>query len=204
MNEEETGDAIDAGLAARAEAGDQRAFGELMARHKAWLYRFVRRHQPDAEEAYDILQETFTSAWGALRRYDPERPFHVWLRRIALNKCRDRARKAMVRRALFGSIGLGVGGGSESGPPEVADPAPRPDGAAAAHQAVQRLERAIAALPRQLREPLVLTALEGMSQKEAAELLGVGVKVVETRIYRARKQLAGVLERDDIDEVGGD
>jgi ABC-type branched-subunit amino acid transport system ATPase component len=55
LNEEETGDAIDAGLAAKAEAGDQRAFAELMARHKAWLYRFVRRHQPDAEEAYDIL-----------------------------------------------------------------------------------------------------------------------------------------------------
>ena len=83
MNAEETGDTIDAGLAARAEAGDQRAFAELMVRHKAWLYRFVRRHQPDAEEAFDILQETFTSAWGALRRYDPERPFHVWLRRIA-------------------------------------------------------------------------------------------------------------------------
>jgi len=199
LNEEETGDAIDAGLAARAEAGDQRAFGELMTRHKAWAYRFIRRHQPDAEEAYDILQETFTSAWGALRRYDPERPFHIWLRRIALNKCRDRARKAMVRRALFGSIGLGA-----AEPPDVPDPAARPDGAAAANQAVQRLDAAIAALPRQLREPLVLTALEGMSQKEAAELLGVNVKVIETRIYRARKQLAGVLERDDIGEVGGE
>ena len=199
MNEEETGDAIDAGLAARAEAGDQRAFAELMARHKAWLYRFVRRHQPDAEEAYDILQETFTSAWGALRRYDPERPFHVWLRRIALNKCRDRARKAMVRRALFGAIGPGV-----AELPDVLDPGPRPDAAAAAGEAVKRLELAIAALPRQLREPLVLTALEGMSQKEAAELLGVNVKVIETRIYRARKQLATVLQRDDIDEVGGD
>jgi RNA polymerase sigma-70 factor (ECF subfamily) len=199
LNADEIGDAIDAGLAAQAEAGDQRAFAELMGRHKAWLYRFVRRHQPDAEEAYDILQETFTSAWGALRRYDPERPFHVWLRRIALNKCRDRARKAMVRRALFGAIGLG---GAD--PPEVADPGPRPDAAAAASEAVQRLERAVAALPRQLREPLVLTALEGLSQKEAAEVLGVGVKVIETRIYRARKQLAAVLERDDIDEVGGE
>ncbi len=200
MNADEIGDAIDAGLAARAWAGDQRAFGELMGRHKAWVYRFIRRHQPDAEEAYDILQETFTSAWGALRRYDPERPFHVWLRRIALNKCRDRARKAMVRRALFGSIGLGAA----AEPPDVADPGPRPDTAAGANEAVQRLEAAIAALPGQLREPLVLTALEGMSQKEAAELLGVNVKVIETRIYRARKQLAGVLERDDIGEVGGD
>jgi RNA polymerase sigma-70 factor (ECF subfamily) len=197
LNEEETGDAIDAGLAAKAEAGDQRAFAELMARHKAWLYRFIRRHQPDAEEAYDVLQETFASAWAALKRYDPERPFHIWIRRIALNKCRDRARKALVRRALFGAARHGG-----DALPEPVDPGPRADAQAAANEALGRLEKAIASLPRQLREPLVMTALEGLSQKEAAEVLKVGVKVVETRIYRARKQLAAVLDREDIGEVG--
>jgi RNA polymerase sigma-70 factor (ECF subfamily) len=166
-----------------------------MRRHKGWLYRFVRRYVLDAEEAYDVLQESFASAWGALSRYDPERPFEVWLRRIALNKCRDRARKAAVRRALFGFAG------APEARPEVADPGRGPDSAAASRQALSRLEAAVAALPRGLKEPLVLTALEGLSHKEAGEVLGLNAKAVETRVYRARKQLAAMLERSDLDDL---
>jgi RNA polymerase sigma-70 factor (ECF subfamily) len=182
-------------LTARAVKGDQAAFGILMNRHKGWLYRFVRRYVLDGEEAYDILQESFASAWTALSRYDPHRPFDVWLRRIALNKCRDRARKAAVRRVLFG-----VAGPPETRPDPV-DPGPAPDVAAASHDALRRLEAAIAALPRGLKEPLVLTALEGLSHKEAGDLLGLNAKAIETRIYRARKQLALVLDRADLDDV---
>jgi len=56
-------------------------------------------------------------------------------------------------------------------------------------------------LPRGLKEPLVLTALEGLSQKEAGEIRGLNAKAVETRVYRARKQLAAVLERSDLDDI---
>jgi RNA polymerase sigma-70 factor (ECF subfamily) len=63
-----------------------------MRRHKGWLYQFIRRYVADRDDAYDVLQESFVSAWSALSRFDPERPFEAWLRRIALNKCRDRAR----------------------------------------------------------------------------------------------------------------
>jgi len=69
-----------------------------MARHKGWLYQFIRRYVADRDDAYDVLQESFVSAWGALGRFDPERPLEAWLRRIALNKCRDRARRSAVRR----------------------------------------------------------------------------------------------------------
>jgi RNA polymerase sigma-70 factor (ECF subfamily) len=188
----------DQALTARAVKGDQQAFAVLMRRHKGWLYRFVRRYVPDAEEAYDVLQESFAAAWSGLSRYDPERPFEIWLRRIALNKCRDRARKAAVRRVLFGFAG------PPESRPEIADPARPPDVAAASSQALSRLEAAIAALPRGLKEPLVLTALEGLSHKEAGEILGMNAKAVETRVYRARKQLASVLERSDLDDVADD
>ncbi|HEY5411913.1 MAG TPA: sigma factor-like helix-turn-helix DNA-binding protein, partial [Caulobacteraceae bacterium] len=63
----------------------------------------------------------------------------------------------------------------------------------------------IAALPRQLREPLILTALQGLSQREAAEVLGVTPKVVEMRAYRARKQLAEKLrpaDYEDLEQLG--
>ena len=185
----------DQALTARAVKGEQAAFATLMQRHKGWLYRFVRRYVGDAEDSYDVVQESFASAWIALSRYDPHRPFDVWLRRIALNKCRDRARKAAVRRVLFGFAGP-----AESRP-EVVDPAASPDRSAAAGRALARLESAIATLPRGLKEPLVLTALEGLSHKEAGEVLGLNAKAVETRVYRARKQLALVLERGDLDDL---
>jgi RNA polymerase sigma-70 factor (ECF subfamily) len=185
----------DQALTARASKGDQAAFAMLMQRHKGWLYRFIRRYVGEAEDAYDIVQESFASAWIALSRYDPHRPFDVWLRRIALNKCRDRARKAAVRRVLFGFAG------APETRPEVADQAAAPDQAVASRRALARLEDAIAALPRGLKEPLVLTALEGLTHKEAGDVLGLNAKAVETRVYRARKQLSLVLERDDIDDL---
>jgi len=189
------GEPTDAALALRAGAGEQAAFALLMRRHKGWLHRFIRRHVSEPEEAYDLLQESFTSAWTAIARYDPERPFHVWLRRIALNKCRDRARRAMVRRTLFGLAGPAFK------PLDVVDPAARPDAAAETSETMRKLEAAIASLPAQLREPLILTALEGLSQKEAGDVLGINAKAVETRVYRAKKQLAAVLDRSDLDDV---
>jgi RNA polymerase sigma-70 factor (ECF subfamily) len=137
----------DPALVARAIRGDQAGFGLLMQRHKGWLYRFVRRSVPDAEEAFDVVQESFAAAWAALSRYDPGRPFDAWLRRIALNKCRDRARKTAVRRVLFGFLG------AAERPAEPVDPAAAPDEAAARRRALSRLETPIAALPQGLKEP---------------------------------------------------
>ena len=185
----------DSELVRRARAGEQRAFSLLMGRHKHWVYRFVRRYVGDADEAYDVTQDAFVAAMSNLHRYDATRPFDTWLRRIALNKCRDRARREAVRRA----IGL-----SRRGPEEtesVADPAVGADEALAAGSALKALDRAIAALPSGLKEPLVLTALEGLSQKEAGVLLGLSAKAVEVRVYRAKRQLAESLDREHMAEL---
>jgi RNA polymerase sigma-70 factor (ECF subfamily) len=180
----------DADLVRGARAGEQRAFSLLMSRHKHWLYRFVRRYIGDADEAYDVVQDAFVSALSNLNRYDPDRPFEAWLRRIALNKCRDRGRREAVRRAF---------GLSRRGPEEtesVADPADSADEALSAKAALGALDQAIAALPPALKEPLILTVLEGLPQKEAAALLGLTAKAVEVRVYRAKRQLAERLDRE--------
>lgn len=168
-----------------------------MRRHKGWLYRFIRRYVADRDDAYDLLQESFVSAWSALSRFDPERPFEAWLRRIALNKCRDRARRNAVRRAALALLGLGKGSGVED------DSTPAPDLSAASDHALRKLEQAIAGLPRQLKEPLVLTMLEGMSHKDAGEFLGINSKAVETRVYRAKRRLASVLDPSDLSDLTG-
>lgn len=182
----------DAELAGAACQGDETAFAAIMRRHKAWLYHFIRRYVANRDDAYDVLQETFVSAWGALARYDRGRPLEAWLRRIALNKCRDRARRNAVRRAahqLLVSTGLSQ---------ETAAP---PDSGAAPLRALQHLESAIAQLPRPLKESLVLTALEGMSHKEAGEILGINAKAVEMRVYRAKRRLAAALDPSDLSDL---
>jgi RNA polymerase sigma-70 factor (ECF subfamily) len=178
--------ATDAELAARAAGGEEAAFSALMRRHKDRLYRLIRRHVGDADEAYDVLQESFVSAWGALTRFDPARPFYVWLTRIALNKCRDRGRRLLVRRLIGGAAPLDAAR-------DVVDLTPSAEATAADRQALARLDRAIAELPAKLKEPLILTAIDELSQAQAADILGVSVKTVETRVYRARQKLAAAL-----------
>lgn len=178
------GDDSDGELATRALSGEDQAFTLLMNRHKPWAFRFVRRYVGQADDALDVLQDTFFSAWLSLSSYQPERPFEAWLRRIALNKCRDSARRQRVRRMISVFVG-----GDELELPEVADTAATPEAALADAQAAAALAAAIRKLPRGLKEPLLLTSLEGLSHREAGELLGLNAKAVEMRIYRARAQL---------------
>jgi RNA polymerase sigma factor CnrH len=178
-------------LARQARDGDERAFAELVRRHKDPLYRLLRRYTGDPEDAYEAAHEAFIAAWSALPRYDPDRPFATWLRTIAINKARDRGRRALVRRLLFGA-GRDDGGRSL----EARDPAAPADEALVARHRTETLDRAIAALPPQLKAPLLLTAFDGLSHQEAASVLGVTPKTIEMRIYRARKSLAERLEHE--------
>ena len=174
-------------LIAAALSGDNAAFSTLMGRHKEPLYRFVRRYVGDADEAFDLVQETFVAGWSALNTFEQGRPFAVWLRRIALNKCRDWSRRRQVRRFFFTAAPLEAADTLSSAP---ADGAP--------HQArLAALDAAIAALPAALKEPLLLTVFEEMSQAEAATLLGVSAKAVETRVYRAKQKLREALKLSD-------
>jgi RNA polymerase sigma-70 factor (ECF subfamily) len=184
-------EASDNDLAQRAAAGNDRAFAELVRRHKDNLYRLLRRYTGDPEDAYEAAHEAFIAAWTALGGYDSSRPFLSWLRTIAINKARDRGRRALVRRLLFGAKPL-----EETEAMEIADPAIAADQSLAAQQRRQKLDRAIATLPPQLKEPLLLTAFEGLSQQEAGDILGVSAKTIETRVYRARKLLAERLDAD--------
>lgn len=185
-------EASDAELARRALDGEDRAFTQLMRRHKGWLYRFVRRYVGDPDGAYEVVQESFVAAWRNLARYDGRRSFASWIRAIALNKCRDRGRRQMVRRVIFGA---------DPGGEEVAaapDPQPAADSAMIAAERRRALDRAIALLPAKLKEPLILTVFEELSQQAAGEVLGVSAKTIETRVYRARRRLAELLDVDDL------
>ncbi|MDB5458671.1 MAG: sigma-70 family polymerase sigma factor [Caulobacteraceae bacterium] len=183
-------DPSDAALAGRAAKGDERAFSVLVQRHQESLYRLLRRYTGDGDEAYEAAQEAFIAAWSALARYDPNRSFGAWLRTIAINKARDRTRRMAFRRLFFGSKALE----DNEDAMRHHDAAPTPDEAVAERQEMATLDRAVAQLPTKLKEALILTAFDGLSQQEAALVLAVSVKTIETRVYRARKILAETLD----------
>lgn len=172
----------------RALAGDDGAFTELMRRHKAPVHRFAIRYMGEPEAALDIVQETFVAAWRALGRYDERHPFRTWLRAIALNKCRDAARRRLLRRLVSGQA---LTDGREAR--EHPDPAQDAETTLIARERMAQLDAAIGALPAPLKEPFILCLFEGLSHDEAADLLGLSRKAVEIRIYRARRRLAEVL-----------
>lgn len=179
--------ADDSELAVLALGGSEPAYGALMQRHREAVYRLVRAHIGDEVEALDVTQESFIAAFAALHRFDRVRPFRAWLLRIALNKCHDWARKRSVRR--FFAFARPIEDAAE-----VADSAMNPEAALQSAAGVEYIQRAVQALPARLKDALVLCAIEGMSQDEAAALIGVSRKTIETRIYRARQKLSEALE----------
>jgi RNA polymerase sigma factor CnrH len=181
------GTLTDGELAALTLAGRQQAFAAIMERHRAAIYRLTRGHVGEPEETLDLVQETFIAAYRALGDYDQHRPMRAWLSRIAINKCRDWARRRMVRRFL-----VSLSPGRADPMLQMPDDAPMVDDAAAAREELDLLWAAVAALPPSLKEPLILRTVEGLSQSETAKLLRITEKAVEARLYRARAKLGPI------------
>lgn len=163
------------------------AYSVLMRRHETRIYRLIRSHIGNNDEAFDLVQESFVAAWLALKTYDPARPFGTWLARIAINKSRDWGRRRAVRK--FFTFAAPLTGDVL----EIPDDAIGADVAADDRQRMAAVARAIPQLPAKLKEPLILCAVDGLPQAEAAIILGISEKAVETRIRRARARLSEII-----------
>jgi RNA polymerase sigma-70 factor (ECF subfamily) len=173
-------------------AGRDAALNALMERHAGPVFQFLFRMLNDEEDAHDLAQETFARVYRYRERYDGGK-FTTWLYAIAANLARSEYR----RRSRHPNLSLENETGSEGqtlgetlrantpSPGEYADSAER-------HRAVRQ---AVAALPRDLREALVLCEWEEMSVADAAGVLGTTKKAVESRLYRARRTLRDALKR---------
>ena len=180
------GECSDGELAALALGGRQSAFSELLGRHRGSVFRLVRGSIGDEDAALDITQEAFIAAFAALKSYDGTRSFKTWVARIALNKCRDWARRRAVRR--FFSFALPIEAAAT-----ISDDSIPADQQLADRAELARVRAGIAKLPSAIREPLILRTIEGLTQAETAEILGISEKTVETRLYRARSKLTEYL-----------
>lgn len=179
----------DAALMQRVVAGDDTALAPLMARWELPVKALVGRLVLNAAEADDLAQETFVRVWQQRERFRADAEFRPWLFAIALNLARNRLRWWRRRPAVSLEAWSEAGG--------VADDAVPSAGASSLERAERAaaVRDAIAALPLELREAIVLFEYEQMSHVQIAAAVGATPKAIETRIYRAREKLRAALKR---------
>lgn len=171
----------DAALRAAASRGDREAFGQLALEWAPTARRIARGILGSPEDADDAVQDALLSAWRAIDRYDPSRPFRPWLLRIVVNAATDALRRRIARRAVALPPDLPSGSGS-------------PERQAGRALLGDRLLAALATLPERQRTAVVLFDVEGWSHAEIAELLGVAEGTVRSDVFRARRALRPELE----------
>lgn len=158
--------------------GDSASLNIIMQRYKRPLFRFILRYVGNHTLAEDLLQETFTKLYFSAATYRSEHRFSTWLFQIAINLCRDHHRRQKIRR--FFKLETVI---------ETLFSEENPETSMQSEQSLRHIYQAIESLPHKLKTALILFTLEGYSQEECAQLLGVTAKTIETRVYRARKQL---------------
>jgi RNA polymerase sigma factor (sigma-70 family) len=177
----------DASLVSLARRGVEPAFTLLCKRHARRMRNLIAARLTDSSDVADVVQETQLALWRALHRYDGERHFESWLTTIAVNKCRDWARRRSVRRDALAKFGDELLHGVERSCVGPAESELMED------ERLGALWKAVTELPDSLRDPLLRTALHQDSQAVVARQLNITVKAVEMRIRRARQRLHVVL-----------
>ena len=175
--------AVEARLLARARTGDLDAFVQLIGLHDRALRALAYRLLEDSHQMDDALQEAYLKAFRALRGFEGRSAFGSWMRRIVYNVCMDQLRQ---RSSGSRRISLGVAD-------EMPDPMPDPGEVAA--QRVD-LAAALASLPPKMRATVLMVDAEGMDYQAVADVLGVPVGTVRSRLSQARRLLRRALSED--------
>ena len=169
-------------------AGQDQALNALMDRHRKGVFNFVFRHISNEADALELTAEAFVRAYLNIGRFRPSAKFVTWLYQIALNLCRDHVKSRAYQYTLQTvSADATTQEGEEQDWLSVSDRDPVEETEGGGE--LSALEKAISELPEDLKNPLILAALEGYSQAEVAELLGISRKAVEMKVYRARQLL---------------
>ena len=182
-------DKTERALAARARRGDTRAFASLVERHMRRTYYAALGLVGSEEDAMDLSQEAFARAFRARRSLDPDRPFYAWLYTILRNLCFNFQRDRRARRQKLDAASDWLADDAAARATEQS-----PEQQALLSETRCQLMRALEKLPDREREILVLKEFEELRYREIAELLGIPIGTVMSRLYSARKKLAQAWE----------
>jgi RNA polymerase sigma-70 factor (ECF subfamily) len=180
-------------LAVEALEGHPYAFEALTDRYRDRLLRFVGRKIGDPQRAQDLVQETFLRVYRHLHRFDPTRKFSTWIYTIAgnlaKNELRNRSRNPMV---LFRTLNKNRDE-HEDRPLQWEDTTYSPDDMARKRNLREAVEDAVEELPPHHQKVFVLREQEGKSYQEIADITGLKLGTVKSRLNRARKKFADIV-----------
>lgn len=192
---------LDEQLVHRCRLGDRAAFAELVHRHQGRVFGLCLRWLGDRVAAEEIAQDTFLSAWRALPGFRAEARFDTWLRRIAVNKCKNR-KVYGFRRGYGLHDSIDVLPDEDRPRLQLVHGGPAADAGIHRDQADAIVRSALAALPDEQRAIVVLRDVEDLDYDEIADILEIPRGTVKSRLHRARTALALVLSarlnREDV------
>lgn len=175
-------------LIERAKAGDGAAASEIVERYQRRIYTLCVRILGNADDAEELTQETLVKALTGLERFDGRAGLGTWLHRIATNACYSRIRSDRVRSR--GRVPW-----LEHGEPEGRSRVQRSDEALDAGQRQRHVAAALDQIQPEHRVVLVLRDVQGLEYEQVAEVLGVPMGTIKSRLFRARLALREAIER---------
>lgn len=173
-------------LVQRFKRGDETAFDLLFTRYQHKIFCLVRRHLRDIEEVHDVVQETFVKVFRALPEFRGDSAFYTWVYRIAINTIKNHV-VAKSRRPPV--VDIDIDDAQFVNGSELLKEDEDPVSAISRDELSAEIERALSALPDDLRSAVTLRELDGMSYEQIASILACPVGTVRSRIFRAREAI---------------
>ncbi|HUT53820.1 MAG TPA: sigma-70 family RNA polymerase sigma factor [bacterium] len=174
-------------LIGQARSGDAAAFEALIERYRSRVFRLAVRFTRNPDDAQEVLQEVFFTVYQKLGQFEGKSAFSTWLYRVAVNtalmRLRGRDKAELVSISEFPDDSLP--GETEGKGPE---------DKIMTEQALARIERAMIPLPADFKTVLILRDIEDFSNEETAEIMGLSVAAVKSRLHRARGFMRKKLE----------
>ncbi len=174
-------------LVKRVQKGDKGAFDLLVLKYQHKIVNLVMRYVRDPDQALDITQEAFIKAYRALPNFRGDSAFYTWMYRIAVNTAKNHL-AAQRRRPM--DIELDLQDPEQYDLHAKLKETDTPEGVTLSRELQETVEKAIAALPDDLRTAIILRELDGMSYEEIAQTMDCPVGTVRSRIFRARDAIS--------------
>jgi len=186
-------DLSDQALVEKIKAADYQAFEALVNRYEGKVYRLAMRMLRNQEDAEDALQETFLQVYRGLNGFEGRSTFSTWLFRLATNVCLMKIRHRGTEPAHLLPLEEYLPRHEEGEHPQIQEWPDKPEEVLLSKESRQKMLEALDRLPAEYRAVFILRDIEGLSNAEAGEALGISMAAVKSRLHRARLTLRGML-----------